>query len=62
MVNVDLTEVPEDLQNKWVAIEDSTSEIIGHGESVLEAEQEAQKTGKEYFLLFLTPCTGGFLL
>jgi len=63
MAPVELAEAPKELLNKWVAIEDSTSLIIGFGDTVEEAEEAAQgKNKEEYYLFFLAPCTGGFLL
>lgn len=59
---VELANAPDKYLNQWVAVEDSTSVIIGHGDSLEEAEREAQETGEDFFLIFLTPCAGGFLL
>lgn len=47
-----ITIAPKDPKSKWVALDNSNS-IIAEGENPNEVIAEAQKTGKEFTIMFV---------
>ena len=63
MAPVELAKAPNNLMNKWVAVEDDTSLIVGYGDTIEEAEESVEgKSKDQFFLLYLVPCHAGFIL
>lgn len=45
----------KEYENKWVAIDESEEKIVGVGEDVFEATEDAQRNGYQETILFKVP-------
>ena len=52
---IDLTKKLLPYENKWVALSEDNREILGSGNSLKEAQKEAEKTNKKYLFLKVPP-------
>lgn len=48
---VDLSKKLLPFENKWVALSEDQKEVLGSGDSLKEAEKEAEKKSKKYIFL-----------
>lgn len=52
---IDLSEKLKPYENKWVALSLDHKDVLGAGDNLKEAKQEAEKKGKKYLFLKLPP-------
>lgn len=52
---IDLSKILKPYENKWVALSLDYKKVLGAGDTLEEAEREAQKKSKEYIFLKLPP-------
>lgn len=52
---IDLTKKLLPYENKWVALSEDNREILGAGNTLKEAQKEAEKTNKKYLFLKVPP-------
>jgi hypothetical protein len=52
---IDLSQKLKPYENKWVALSLDHKEVLGAGDTLAEAEKEAQKKHKDYIFLKLPP-------
>ena len=60
---IDLTNILEPYLNKWVALSANQSQVLGSGDTVAQAVQEAHQKGeKEPAVLFVPSISGPHVL
>lgn len=52
---IDLSRILLPYENKWVALSEDQKEILGSGNSLKEAEKQAEKNNKRYIFLKVPP-------
>lgn len=52
---IDLSKKLLPYENKWVALSEDQKEVLGAGNSLKEAEREAEKKSKRYIFLKVPP-------
>jgi len=52
---IDLTKKLLPYENKWVALSADQKKVLGSGNTLKEAQQEAEKTHKKYLFLKVPP-------
>ncbi|OGE64760.1 hypothetical protein A3I48_00010 [Candidatus Daviesbacteria bacterium RIFCSPLOWO2_02_FULL_36_7] len=52
---IDLTKKLLPYENKWVALSEDKREILGSGNTLKDAQKEAEKTNKKYLFLKVPP-------
>lgn len=52
---IDLSKKLLPYENKWVALSDDHKDVLGSGNTIKEAEKEAEKTNKKYLFLKVPP-------
>lgn len=52
---IDLTKVLKGYENQWVALSRYHKEVLGSGTTLQAAKRKAQKTGKEFIFIKLSP-------
>ena len=60
---IDLSNIPEDLYGKWIAIDKKDNSVIAEATSMKEVTAKAREKTKDQFLVTVVkPCSGGYLL
>lgn len=52
---IDLTKKLLPYENKWVALSEDKKQVLGSGNTLKEAQKEAEKTNKKYLFLKVPP-------
>ena len=52
---IDLTKILLPFENKWVVLSKNQKRVLGAGETLKEAEKQAQRKSKKYIFLKVPP-------
>ena len=55
MKTIDLSKKLLPYENKWVALSQDQSQVLGSGKTLKEAEKQAEKKSKKYIFLKVPP-------
>jgi hypothetical protein len=56
---IDLTNVLDDYLNKWVALSEDQTHVVGSGATLKEALDEAQRAGQQNPVVLFVPTVSG---
>lgn len=56
---VDFSDLPENYQDKWVALSADEKEVIAHGDSLAETIKESEKKGEKKPVMLKMPSKSG---